>query len=277
VSSSTPDSAGDAGGIAPGGAAPTSGGWSAPSGPAGARAGIGLAFHRQPTSKKMLEIAWDYPASLDLPKVEPGSPESTRVQPRMVALPREEAIAHLNETDKRPLLVLRECQWCRGTDDALLSRDLDNEKTKLLSRWFHCVKLRPHVLDPEHRFHNLFGGESPPHLFLASADGSNVVPFDGRQSAASLWEAMSSVLRREYGKDPEVALRELRRLLDRYDHLESLEIQLREQLDAAVEAHGPASPKTRRVRARLEAIEREKAEAKAREAEVSDLDLKNPA
>jgi hypothetical protein len=237
---------------------------------------VGLSFHRQPTSKKLLEIAWDYPASIDLPKVEPADPNGTRAQPRMTALPREEAFALLTSEDDRPLLVLRECEWCKGTDDALLHREMDNEKTKLLSRWFHCVKLRPHVLEAEHRFHHLFGGKDPPHLFLSSADGSTVVPFDGRQAPSSLSKEMTSILRSEYATDPEEALRELRRLLDLYDHFDALEVQLREQIDTEVESRGPDSAKARRLRARLEEVAAEKERAKAREATLADLGPKRP-
>ena len=58
-------------------------------------------------------------------------------------LPPEEAYAMLAGEDHRPLLVLRECMTCNGTDDALMTRKADNERTMLLSRWFHCVKLPP--------------------------------------------------------------------------------------------------------------------------------------
>ena len=68
----------------------------------------------------------------------------------MVALSREEAVKKIAGTDPRPLLVVRECNLCRGANHALLSHKLDNERTLLLTQWFHCVKLRPNVLDKNH-------------------------------------------------------------------------------------------------------------------------------
>ena len=106
-----------------------------------------------------LRIQWDHPVP---PKPE-VDPEATVAIPRR-ALPLEEALAVIRGNDPRPLLVLRECVRCTGTEDALLKRMEDNERTFLMSRWFHCVKLPPAVLEPEHAFHNLFPGEKPGSL-----------------------------------------------------------------------------------------------------------------
>ena len=119
--------------------------------------------------------------------------------------------------DPRPLLVLRECLTCTGTDDALLTRQTDNEKTMLMSRWFHCVKIAPGVLDEDHAFKNLFTGDAPAHLFLARADGSSRMELDGAQSRTELWGVMSALLDLEYRDKPDKALKKLYRVLDGFD------------------------------------------------------------
>jgi hypothetical protein len=143
-----------------------------------------------------------------------------------------EALAVLAEGDPRPLLVLRECENCAGTEDAFLSRELDNEKTLLLGRWFHAVKFPQGVIDPAHPLHELFAGKSPPHLFTVTADGKSRVDLDGRQSQAQLWRAMTSVLRKSYRKDPEAAQKALSNLLDRLDGLDSRLADLEERFQS---------------------------------------------
>src|SRR6185436_5147183 len=91
---------------------------------------------RGPTTRTELEIQWDHPVP---PKAAPGDPERTVAIVKR-ALPFEEALAVIRGNDPRPLLVVRECVRCSGTEDALLRRMEDNERTFLMSRWFHCVK-----------------------------------------------------------------------------------------------------------------------------------------
>ena len=103
-----------------------------------------MSFERRKTSKDRLKIKWDFPASIEMKVDKSGR---TTAQVRMYALGVEEAFKRIRGDDERPLLIVRECGKCKGSDDAVLSRTLDNEKTLLLSRWFHCVKLMHHVLD----------------------------------------------------------------------------------------------------------------------------------
>jgi hypothetical protein len=144
------------------------------------------------------------------PKLE-GSDRTVAIQKR--ALPLEEALARICRNDPRPLLVLRECVRCTGTEDALLMRMADNERTFLLSRWFHCVKLPPAVLEPDHPFHALFPGEKPAHVFVSRADGSLRHDLVGTYSQVELWTAMKRVLASEYRDDPDRALGKLSRIL----------------------------------------------------------------
>ena len=81
---------------------------------------------------------------------------------------------------------MRECNICRGHDLSILSEAQQNDRTLLLSRWFHCVKLPNHVFDPVHPFYGLFGDpritkRTAPHLFVVGWEGAEPIPFDGEQ------------------------------------------------------------------------------------------------
>lgn len=164
---------------------------------------------RQRTSTALLRWDWDIGPGIAAPVHHAGK-----------KLTVDEAVAALAGGDSRPLLVLRECKQCEGTEDAFLSREFDNEKTILLGRWFHAVKLPVGVTDENHPLNALFAGKSPPHLFTATADGKTLVPLDGRQSQAQLLKAMTSVLRKAYTKDPDSAVKTLANLLDKLDGID---------------------------------------------------------
>lgn len=236
----------------------------------GMRGGIALDFSRRETSKKLLAIEWDFPASLDL-KPQEGPTQSSA---RMSALERSAAFARLTEKDSRPLLILRECGHCRGTEDALLSRKLDNERTQLLAQFFHCVKFKSNVLEENHTFHRVFGSEQPPHLMLTNADGSQTLGFDGAQSQSDLWKGMTKFLAASYELDADRAVKELVKLMGRYDQLDAEQVSLREQLEKEIEASGPKTARARKLAARLERLERERKEMTEREAKLLDLKLK---
>jgi hypothetical protein len=156
-----------------------------------------------------------------------------------------EALSALANGDPRPLLVVRECESCAGTDDAFLSREFDNEQTILLARWFHAVKLPTDVLEDTHAFHELFGKKSPPHLFVATADGKTRVDLSGQQSQKELWTAMTKVLRKSYKKNPDAALKEMRKLLDALDRYDNLVAAAEERLmnETAAKGKGDSSVK----------------------------------
>ncbi|TAH34351.1 MAG: hypothetical protein EYC70_15500 [Planctomycetota bacterium] len=259
------------------GATPT-----APVGPASAGAAtlaaaagaprIPIAITRQKTSKSRLKIRWDYPvykpealAKLDW--------ETVSVQPDK-ALPREEAFRAIAKDDPRPLLILRECQACVGSEVALLSTSAENDRTLLLARWFHCVKLPPDVLREDHPFRHVFPEEEPPHLLLARRDGSSAIPLSGAQSQGDLWDSMHAALRADYAKDPEKAVNEILKLLAHYDALDGQIVLQEDRLDEAIEKEGPDSSKARSIRKDIQRLEKEKKEALAREEKAADLGLK---
>lgn len=242
--------------------------------PSGGPRGIPIDFRRQKTAKQRLSIEWTYPVwAPDLEReVDDGRTVSGRA---LVALPRDEAIAAIRAPDRRPLLVVRECNRCQGTDDALLSRRLDNERTALLTQWFRCIKLPTHVLQPEHPFRNLFPEEHPPHLFLCRYDGTGVVELSGEQTQAELWEAMTALIGLEYSRDVARALKELARVLNDYDTLDSREDELTRQLEEALDEKGPDDPRVKSLRAKLAQIDDRRAKVAEHEKRVRDLGLKD--
>src|SRR4029077_14708442 len=177
--------------------------WTPPSGAsapgaanAGRRGGIALDLRRGKTSKEQLKIEWAYPVWK--PDDRTDSAATTVAAQSEHALPLAVAFAWVAGTDRRPLLILRECEKCKGTDHALLSSTLDNEQTVLLTKWFHCVKLPPNVLEANHPFTALFArtkeGERLPHLFFCDPDGGNKVALPGDQTQTETWDVMFSFL-----------------------------------------------------------------------------------
>lgn len=213
-------------------------------------------------------MRWQFPVyASEADKAAPTGGSSARLVRK--ALPREQAFAELTGDDPRPLLVMRECDWCEGTDDALLNKRLDNERTVLMSHWFHAVKLPNHVLQDDHPFRNLFPEDDVPHLFMATRDGSVVVGLDGQQSPVELWEAMDEVLGEAGVRNPEKALKKVTKVLDQFDRLDIDRQRLRSELDELLEEHGPKSGKVKKVAKKLEQADEEREELIAELAELT--------
>jgi hypothetical protein len=264
-------------GNAGGGGAPTAGGAGRMGG--GARGGgIPLDFRRGKTAKKLLEIEWVYPVwkPVDQP-AKPGD-QHTVVQQVERALPLEQAYELVTDGDRRPVLILRECERCKGTDHALLSRTLDNEQTVLLGHWFRCVKLPPNVLTEKHPFYNLFKrekeGERIPHLFFVDPDGGNKTELPGDQAQTELWKVMFGFLERCYAEDAKAAIKELRQVLGQFDRIDSEETLVKGRLDKEIEKNGPESDKVKKFEADLAKLGKEREKLVAREKELRDLALK---
>jgi len=190
------------------------------------------------------------------------------------ALSAQEALAYIAGDDARPLLVLRECLVCNGTDNALLTPGADNEKTLLLSRWFHCVKLPPDVTDADHPFHSLFESKDPEHLFVAAWDGSERVPLESDTSRTELWSAMATVLTTQYKKDPAVSLKQIAQVLDKLDILDVRMAELASRQNELLESEGPGSKKLAKVRKDIEETRKELNDLLAQVTKASDLKLK---
>ncbi|MFT5289889.1 MAG: hypothetical protein ACI8QS_000221 [Planctomycetota bacterium] len=190
----------------------------------------------------------------------------------------EEALRYIAGDDPRPLLVLRECLTCNGTDDALLTRKEDNERTMLLSRWFHCVKLAPAVIETDHPFHALFAGDSPAHLFVAQSGGQVRVELKGDQSRTELWGAMNGALALAYekvtDKGPKGALGQLYKLLDKLDQVDEAILLVQRRLEDEAEDDGLNTRKARKLTAKLQELREERAEFRAEADKASALKLR---
>ena len=226
---------------------------------------------RGQSARSYLKMEWDYPV-FKAEQKKASKHTSAKVARR--ALTREEALAFIAGNDPRPLLVLRECTVCNGTDEALLKGGIDNEKTFLMARWFHCVKLPAHVLEEDHPFRNTFAEDHPPHLFLASSNGNLLTPLTGEQSRTELWDGMFALLEEEYLKDAKKSLRDIQRLLDEYDTLDAREDRLLEQFEAEIEKRGPKSHKLAKIRKDIDRVAIAKKRALGKESKASDLGLK---
>ena len=249
--------------------------------PAGARGGgIAIDFRRGKTAKKMLEIEWVYPVwkPAETPAAQPADGNRTAVKQIEHALPLKQAYELVTDGDKRPVLILRECDKCKGTDHALLSRTLDNEQTVLLAHWFRCVKLPPNVLTSDHPFYNLFKrekeGERIPHLFFVDPDGANKQELPGDQPQTELWKVMFTFLERCYAEDAKAAIKELRQVLSQFDKLDAEEQLIRSRIDKETEKNGAESDKLRKFEADLVKVGKERDKLIAREKELRDLALK---
>ena len=226
---------------------------------------------RGPSSQSALKIEWRHPVFQEHARQEGTGSQAVEARRR---LPSREAYLRIAGEDRRPLLVLRECLTCSGTDDALLTREADNEKTMLLSRWFHCVKLGPNVLDEDHPFGALFPGESPAHLFVSRWDGSGRLDLQGDQSRTELWAVMERLLASDYEDSSRKPLKELFRILDRFDELDREIAALEARLDEAIEKSGPDSSKAKKYGRSLERARAELVALEERAQAVSRLDLK---
>jgi hypothetical protein len=226
---------------------------------------------RGPTSRVELKIAWEFPTYTE--KVETKEGQTIAKQARK-ALDAPTAFSALAGDDHRPLLVLRECLKCNGTDDALMTRKQDNERTLLMSRWFHCIKLPPDVLQEDHPFHVLFAAEKPGHLFFARWDGSNRKDLTGQQSRTELWDLMESYLTVDYEKSVDTSLKQLVGLLDRYDRIDSDMALAKDQMDDLIEEGQADSAKMKKLQEKLADLEAKKEKAREEAVALSELKLR---
>jgi len=229
-----------------------------------------ITFTRGQTSRNLLDIDWAYPV------VQPKSveQEGTRAVPVFEALPVEEAFAAIAGDDPRPLLVVRECPKCEGSDAALLHPKQANDRTILLTHYFHCVKLPPSILHDTHPYRHLFSGREDAHVFFATADGSAVETLGAMHSPSSLWRTMSKTLQAAYDGNPDKNVKDLLKLLDQFDRVDGQEKRLFEEMEEELETNGPRSAKLAQLRAKRTKVEAEKAELLERANALRSIPLK---
>lgn len=225
---------------------------------------------RGESAKSVLKIAWEFPVYKEPERVTTGS--VAKAARRALAL--EDAVRYIAGNDPRPLLVLRECKVCNGTDDALLSKGADNERTFLLSTWFRCVKLPVDVLESNHPFYEMFGHDDPEHLFVALADGSMKVKLESDTSRTELWDAMSRVLAAAYKDDAQAAVKAVQKTLDRMDVIDQRLLDLRTKRNELLETEGAASKKLAKVNLEIEEAKQEIAKLLAEVSKARELELK---
>jgi len=244
--------------------------------PAGGGAGAGAQVPSTPrsaSSKEYLRIEWRYPVHQEAEEAPVAGTVARRARR---ALTREEALRMIAGEDPRPLLVLRECKWCNGTDKALLGDGAGNEKTFLLARWFHCVKLPQDVLEDDHPFRNLFGKSNIEHLFVSSHDGQNHIPLESERSRTELWEAMGTLLAEDYKVKHRTSLKKVTQLLDKFDVADSRYQSIVARRDEILEEEGPKSRKLKKVYRDLAKIEADLKQLHAEFGKASVMELKRP-
>ena len=251
---------------------PRIGGPRGPTTPRRGGGGIPLEFTRRSTSKEILALDWDFPVA-ELFKANKGDGKTTFASKARTAMPAADAYKIIAGKDRRPLLVLRECELCVGSDAALLRRSMGDEKTKLLANWFHCVKLAPDVLRANHPFRNLFPEKKPPHLFLSRSDGSGRVRMTGDMKQADLWAAMTKTLEDNYKDSPKPALKVMVKLLSEFDALDLQVKTYQDMLRKELYKNGSKSSKAKKFKAKLAILEKKKKSAMRRAKAVCDLKL----
>lgn len=226
---------------------------------------------RGTTARDLLKIQWDYAVATNADRPSAG----TSVKAARLALPADEAFKRLAGKDPRPLLVVRECQVCNKTDNALLRPGIDNEKTIVLSHFFHCVKLPVDVVDPDEPFNALFPTNDAEHLFVSSTDGTNRIPLESDTSRPELWAAMGKILSRSYTRDPSTAANEILKAHDKLDLLDQKLADLSKERDGLAENAGKLDKdKLKKVDREIESTKKELDAEKASIQKLSKIDLK---
>lgn len=217
-----------------------------------------------------MEIAWTNPVYQE----EVAKENDTTAIADQAALDLEQVFRSISGDDHRPLLVLRECLTCTGTDDALLSREGGNDKTFVFARWFRCIRLPSNVLDAQHPFHNLFAEADPPHLYVCGYDGANLTELKGDQSLTELWGVMLKILRAEYKGNPEKRYKEILDIYDQFNLIDDREEMLRGQMYSELMKGGSKSRKFKKLRKKLDKALSDKEKLLAREKKAYELGLR---
>ena len=172
------------------------------------------------------------------------------------------------------MLVVRECPVCEKTDDALLSKESDNEKTLILSRWFHCVKLPVDVTKADHPFNALFPDDDAEHLFVSDVDGAGKVPLESDTSRVELNASMTQVLSRAYAIDPNAPYKDIVRRLDRIDALDGNAHELALKKSELMETVNVDPARVKKLDAELNDVKTQIAAERGEIEKLSKLELK---
>ena len=235
---------------------------------------MAIPMTRLSTSKAVLDLDWHFPVAH---KFEATKRDDKQTSAAFVerALPRTEAFYKINGTgNRKPLLVLRECTLCKGTDHALFDRRLNNEKTQLLCHWFYCVKLPPKVMAANHPFRHVFVEKHPPHLFISSFDGKNVTAFSGLQTQSQLQRALIALIKDSYDKNPLPAIKSMLRFLSEFDKHDGMIELYEDRIQKEMLRDKPRKSNLKKLQLKLAATKKKRATAMRRAKAVCDLELK---
>ncbi len=220
----------------------------------------------------MLAFDWDLPVvNLDREAPRKGAETVAKIARR--AIPKSDVFASIAKGDRRPLLVMRECTMCRGSDAPLMRRGVGDERTQILAKWFHCVKLSPDVVKADHPYHHLFDEKAPPHIFVSKFDGSERIALQGDDDQSVLWAAMNRTLEANYKSSPNKAVKRLQQLLSEFDNLDQMEALHREQIEKEVVKNGVKSSRVKKLQGKLKKLLAKKKVALAKAAKLRDLGL----
>ncbi len=218
--------------------------------------GGGASWARQSTSKSKLNIDWRTPYV--------GTEQTPSA---------EELIAELRGADRRPLLIVR--STTKQTDkkvDSLLKAALGSERFQLASKWFHCVKVDEKDI-AQSKYRNLFAGRRPAHMVLSSWDGKKRIDLLGNVDQKVTWKKITTVLKRDYKKSPDKAIKVIEKLLNKHDALDKRQSELSTQLARANEKKKKSQVK--KVEKQLAKLEKERAKLNETERKARDLVLRH--
>ncbi|MCA8978493.1 MAG: hypothetical protein H6831_06585 [Planctomycetes bacterium] len=136
------------------------------------------------------------------------------------------------------------------------------------------MKLPHEVIEEDNVLSSLFQGSIPAHIVVATWDAETIVPIN-RASAKEMWSGMAKVLKKDYKKSADKAVKGLQRMLVEYDKLDGRVAELEAQL-AAKESNGQDA-RAKKLRNELADLEKERQDLLAQEQKLRNLELRpNP-
>ncbi len=213
------------------------------------------------SSRQRLQIRWTTPAVL--------------IREKTHALTLQKAIEELRGKDPRPLLIHRDAETSHKKRDDRVIRHLQGEDVRLLTHWFHCVRLGRKVLDPKHPYHALFEGKRIPQVLVISWDGKTFRRLYGGEDERTTIGALAAVAKLEYRRDALAAIKQWSKLLIQWDKLDRDAEEWEERLAKAIDKRGDGSANARKWRSRLDGQARHRAALAEKEKRLQNLGLKH--
>jgi vacuolar-type H+-ATPase subunit I/STV1 len=153
--------------------------------------------------------------------------------------------------------------------DGWLEGAINSERFQLASKWFHCIKVDARVVEENHPYHALFAEKNPPRMILSTWDGKKTLELLGTRKAKCSWKKLAKILDMEYRRNPDKAMKELGKLLSKYDFLDAREKELESQLASAKDKD--RASKVKSCEKKIAELAKEREEAFALETKVRDL------